>query len=91
MSQSLAIKADGTNTFSPTFGASGSSFFANKTVAAAGCPFSGQMNGATAQQIRSYVSRSETVRAAVAQPDDIERLHAKEGISLADPNAGVDK
>ncbi|SOV07756.1 probable 5-aminolevulinic acid synthase [Ustilago sp. UG-2017a] len=91
MSQSLAIKADGTNTFSPTFGASGSSFFANKTVAAAGCPFSGQMNGATAQQIRSYVSRSETARAAVAQPDDIERLHAKEGISLADPNAGVDK
>ncbi|KAJ1023257.1 hypothetical protein NDA18_004785 [Ustilago nuda] len=91
MSQSLAIKADGTNTFSPTFGASGSSFFANKTVAATGCPFSGQMNGATAQQIRSYVSRSETARAAVAQPDDIERLHAKEGISLADPNAGVDK
>ncbi|KAJ1025837.1 hypothetical protein NDA16_002463 [Ustilago loliicola] len=99
MSQSLAIKAEGANTFSPTFGASGSSFFANKTVAAAtataaavaGCPFSAQMNGGAPQQIRSYVSRSEAARAAVAQPDDIQRLHAKEGISLADPKANVDK
>ncbi|SPO24278.1 probable 5-aminolevulinic acid synthase [Ustilago trichophora] len=98
MSQSLAIKAEqtsgaGANTFTPTFGASGSSFFAMNAAAAAkpaGCPFSNQMNGGAAQQIRSYVSRSEAARAAVAQPDDIQRLHAKEGISLAD-QANVDK
>lgn len=98
MSQSLAIKAEQTsgaaaNTFVPTFGASGSSFFAMNASAAAkpaGCPFSNQMNGGAAQQIRSYVSRSEAARAAVAQPDDIQRLHAKEGISLAD-QASVDK
>ncbi|EST09164.1 Aminotransferase, class I/classII [Kalmanozyma brasiliensis GHG001] len=99
MSQSLAIKAEQTgadaaaNTFTPTFGASGSSFFAHAARPAAaaaaptGCPFSGHMNGGAAQQVRSYVSRSEAARAAEARPDDIERLHAKEGISLADQAA----
>nr|CDI55555.1 probable 5-aminolevulinic acid synthase [Melanopsichium pennsylvanicum 4] len=100
MSQSLAIKAEqtsatGANTFTPTFGASGSSFFANAATAtrpsvATACPFSQQINGGTAQQIRSYVSRSEAARAAVAQPDHIQRLHANEGISLAD-QVNVDK
>ncbi|SJX65122.1 probable 5-aminolevulinic acid synthase [Sporisorium reilianum f. sp. reilianum] len=102
MSQSLAIQAEQTsgaaaNTFTPTFGASSSSFFANAARPAAavaavagGCPFSAQVMGGAAQQVRSYVSRSEAARASVAQPDDIERLHAKEGISLAD-QAQVDK
>lgn len=97
MSQSLAIKAEqssgaAANTFCPTFGASGSSFFANaaRPATAAGCPFSSQMGGGAAQQIRSYASRSEIARAAVARPDDIERLHAKEGIDLAD-QASADK
>lgn len=101
MSQSLAIKAEQTgdavaNTFTPTFGASGSSFFANAArpvaavAAATGCPFSGHMNGGAAQQVRSYVSRSEAARAAEARPDDIERLHANGGISLAD-QASADK
>ncbi|GAK67737.1 delta-aminolevulinic acid synthase [Moesziomyces antarcticus] len=99
MSQSLAIKAEqnsgaAANTFTPTFGASGSSFLAiaakPTAAAAAGCPFSAQMNGGAAQQVRHYVSRSEAARAAVAQPDDIERLHAKEGIKL-DDQANVDK
>lgn len=97
MSQTLAIKSEqasgaGANTFTPTFGAGGSTFFAMTNAnkpAGAGCPFSGQIGGA-AQQIRSYVSRSEAARAAVAQPDDIERIHAKEGISIAD-QANVDK
>lgn len=103
MSQSLAIQAEQTsgaaaNTSAPTFGASGSSFFANAArptfaavaAAASGCPFSNHMSGGAPQQVRSYVSRSEAARASVAQPDEIERLHAKEGISLAD-QANVDK
>lgn len=93
MSQSLAIKSEqmsgaNVNTSTPTFGASGSSFMVNKAGPfAGGCPFAQQMMG---QQVRSYVSRSESSQAAFAQPDEIERLHAKEGIRI-DNNADVDK
>ncbi|PWY98985.1 putative 5-aminolevulinic acid synthase [Testicularia cyperi] len=105
MSQSLAIKSEqiggaASNTFTPTFGASGSNFLANKAGAAGGCPFQHQMMGGAAvmppagipghQQIRTYVSRSESAHAAVAQPDEIQRLHAKEGIRI-DDQADVEK
>ncbi|KAN0064100.1 mitochondrial 5-aminolevulinate synthase [Thecaphora frezii] len=89
MSQSLAVKTEqlsngAARTSMPTFGASSSSFGARPSLANGGCPFKHDLAspGSTGQK-RGYVARPNAPQyASFARPDEIERLHAKEGVRI---------